>query len=198
MMLLSWTTKTLLWILKLGWEELLNIYRIQMVILRNFRRRLYESLTKSQKILLGTKREKPLKICQKPLHYCFKEKKERRRSILQKTNCLEFNVKSNIEHAKAAVKRKKRRLWKNKIIQLEKDFRSNRSHNLFKTARDLEKKTRKKHMAIKYKDTKRITPKNKVLKIWENHFKIYLNTKYPHRENALNSTPEVSSNLQVE
>ena len=53
-------------------------------------------------------------------------------------------------------------------------------------------------MAIKYKDTKRITPKNKVLKIWENHFMIYLNTKYPYRENALNSTPEVSSNLQVE
>ena len=35
------------------------------------------------------------------------------------------------------------------------------------------------------------------MKIRENHFKILLNTQYPYQENALNSIPEVLSNVKV-
>lgn len=35
------------------------------------------------------------------------------------------------------------------------------------------------------------------MKIRENHFKILLNAQYPYQENALNSIPEVLSNVKV-
>lgn len=64
--------------------------------------------------------------------------------------------------------------------------------------RDLGKKTMKEHKATKDKENKRITRTNEVLKIWENDFKIHLNTQCLRQEKAHYSIPDASSNVEAE
>ena len=61
--------------------------------------------------------------------------------------------------------------------------------------RNLGKKTKEQTL---WRINKKTTQRNKVLRIWENYLKIYLNTQYHHQENALNYIAEAPSNLEVE
>ena len=60
----------------------------------------------------------------------------------------------------------------------------NNSHNLFKHVREIEGKGKKPISMVKDKSGNTHTNKDEVLKCWQEHFKAYLNTKFPHEPEA--------------
>ena len=65
-----------------------------------------------------------------------------------------YKIKNKV--CKAAVKKEKRTLLENEILQLEEVFKSNCFHNLFRTIRNLGKKIKEKYMVMKDKDMRKL------------------------------------------
>ena len=86
---------------------------------------------------------------------------------------------------KKAIKAQKKTNMQNKIEEIEIEFKTNKSHNLFKHVREIEETGRKPFSAIKDKTGNTHTNKTEVLKCWQDHFKNHLNTKFPHDPEAL-------------
>ena len=78
----------------------------------------------------------------------------------------------------------------NKIEEIEIEFKTNNSHNLFKHVREIEETGRKPFSVIKDKTGNTHTKKTEVLKCWQDHFENYLNTKFLHDPEALADIPE--------
>ena len=78
-----------------------------------------------------------------------------------------------------------------KVEQLEDDFHHNRSHNLFKTVREMEGKPKKPLNIVKDKKGEIHTNTAEVLNCWEDHFSQHLNTEFPHDPIAINEIPGV-------
>ena len=99
---------------------------------------------------------------------CEERGKLRKKMInAQKNQLLRGQHKIKNRACKAAVKPEIRTLLENEILKMKEDFKNNRSHNLFKTVRNLGKKSRKKYMVMKDKVNKKIDQKNEILKVWE-------------------------------
>ena len=91
---------------------------------------------------------------------------------------------------KKAVKECKVKNLKEKIDQLEKDYRDNNSHNLFKTVWSLESKSSKSLNTIKDKNGILKTDLREVLVYWKDHFENHLNNAFPHDEEAIETIPQ--------
>ena len=104
---------------------------------------LYEKVVsvtnKTTEDLVGYKKRKATALL------CEERRKLRKKiSTTLKNQLLRGQYKIKNRACKAGVKREKRTLLQNEIIQMEEEFKSNRSHNLFKTIRNLEKKIKEK------------------------------------------------------
>ena len=87
---------------------------------------------------------------------------------------------------KKAVKYHKQKIIDDKVTQLESDFRLNNSHNLFKAVKEMENQRKKSLTSVKDKQGNLHTNTKDVLKVWEEHFQVHLNTRFPHNPDALN------------
>ncbi|KAK3882552.1 hypothetical protein Pcinc_013084 [Petrolisthes cinctipes] len=76
------------------------------------------------------------------------------------------------------------------VEQLERDFKNNNSHNLFKTVRELEKKPYRQLNTIKDKNGTIQCEQEEVLRCWQDHFTTQLNTEFPHNDEAPNDVLE--------
>ena len=89
------------------------------------------------------------------------------------------------------MRKHKRKMLEQKVEQLEDDFHHNRSHNLFKTVREMEGKPQKPLNIVKDKKGETHTNTAEVLNCWEDHFSQHLNTEFPHDPTAINEIPGV-------
>ena len=94
------------------------------------------------------------------------------------------------KRVKNEIKTQKNKLLEAKIEAMETDFKKNNSHNLFRSVRDLEAKSKKTLSAVKDKNGNTHTNKEKVLKCWQDHFCDHLNTAFPHQPSAITNIPE--------
>ena len=90
---------------------------------------------------------------------------------------------------KTAVKEQKAKNLQAQIEELEADFKSNNSHNLFKSVREMEGKSKKVYNAIRDRDGVMHTNTAEVLQCWKNHFEQHLNTEFPHDPDAMAEIP---------
>lgn len=88
---------------------------------------------------------------------------------------------------KSEVSRQKRLTIEKKVEQLERDFISNNSHNLFKMVREMEGKPHRQPNTIKDRNGTIQCEQTEVMKCWQNHFTTQLNTEFPHSDAALDS-----------
>ena len=86
------------------------------------------------------------------------------------------------------VKKQKNIELKNKIEEVEQDFKQNTS--LFKTACHLKGKPKKTLSADKDQNSETHPNMNEVLKCWQEHFSSHLNTAFPHEQFAIDEIPE--------
>ena len=73
-----------------------------------------------------------------------------------------------------------------KVAELEENFRKNDSYNLFKSVKDLDGKQKRSPFVIKDDNGIKHFKPAEILKLCEDHFKVHLNTSFPHNEEALN------------
>ena len=121
---------------------------------------------------------------------------ERRQAILQTLNKPKVAIYRKKYHTlnkkvKTAVRKHKRKMLEQKVEQLEDDFHHNRSHNLFKTVREMEGKPKKPLNIVKDMKGETHTNTAEVLNCWEDHFSQHLNTEFPHDPTAINEIPGV-------
>ena len=90
---------------------------------------------------------------------------------------------------KAAVKFHKTNMLKERIEQLEHDFKHNNSHNLFKIVKELEDRPKKSLQAVLDKNGIKHTNKTKNLACWKEHFEEHSNKIFPHDPNAIDRIP---------
>ena len=126
------------------------------------------------------------------------------RRVLRKRmiNCptdkqLKEDYKDKNRECKNAIKKERKSALENEIREMEDDFQANRTHNLFKKVKELGKKPTKKHMVLKDANGNRKTETSEVMKLWENHFQMHLNTKHPYEESAIDSIPEAPDDPDV-
>jgi hypothetical protein len=102
------------------------------------------------------------------------------------------------KQVKAEVKKTKQENLEKKVTCLEEDFKANNSRNLFKTVRELEGRPKKSLTMVKDKQGKKHSQLNEVMLCWEEHFKVHLNTAFPHDPDAVLDIPDSPTNTQNE
>ncbi|KAK3888678.1 hypothetical protein Pcinc_007291 [Petrolisthes cinctipes] len=105
-------------------------------------------------------------------------------------NELRENYRTINRQVKSEVLQQKRLTMEKKVEQLERDFKNNNSHNLFKTVRELEKKPYRQLNTIKDKNGTIQCEQEEVLRCWQDHFTTQLNTEFPHNDEAPNDVLE--------
>ena len=122
---------------------------------------------------------------------CEKRRQARLQTLSNPTNVsIRKQYQTINKEVKKAVRKCKTDTLDDKINQMEKDFRHNNSHELFKNVRNLESKKPKPLNTIKDVNGSLKTNLKDVLQCWEDHFKIHLNTKFPHDQEAMDSIPQ--------
>ena len=94
------------------------------------------------------------------------------------------------KEVKKVVKRIKTENLQKKVLSLEEDFKTNNSRNLFKTVRELEGHKRKSLTMVKDRQGKKHSQLHEVMVCWEDHFKMHLNTAFPHDPDAILEIPD--------
>ena len=98
------------------------------------------------------------------------------------------------KEVKTAVKKIKQENLEKKVAHLEEDFKANNSRNLFKTVRELEGWPRKSLTMVKDKQGQKHSQLHEVMLCWEEHFKMQLNTAFPHDPDAVLDIPDSPTN----
>ena len=88
--------------------------------------------------------------------------------------------------------------WKKKLLDMEVSemelaHAKNNSHELFKRVKKLAKERDKTQLAARNKEGILKTAPTEVMKCWEEHFAIHLNTEFPKDNSVLETIPDPSS-----
>ena len=141
--------------------------------------------------IVGFKRSRQVKGL--PEEVCKACEQRRKPRILMMNNPSAHNKKSYTKLNKAVkyeVKKWKRKILDTEVEEMELAPAMNNSHELFKKVKKLSGERDKMLPAIKNKDGILKTAPADVLKCWEVHFSVHLNTQFPRDENALLTIPD--------
>ncbi|KAK3883301.1 hypothetical protein Pcinc_012338 [Petrolisthes cinctipes] len=141
---------------------------------------------------VGYKKKKQVEGMPKALENKCNDRREARLKYLKQpsNNELRENYRTINRQVKSEVLQQKRLTMEKKVEQLERDFKNNNSHNLFKTVRELEKKPYRQLNTIKDKNGTIQCEQEEVLRCWQDHFTTQLNTEFPHNDEAPNDVLE--------
>jgi len=122
------------------------------------------------------------------IELCEDRRRARTRMLANSTNDeirSDYNVINKA--VKKAVKQAKIKALENKTKLIEKNFRENKTHELFKNIKELEAKPKKPVMALKDATGKKTTNSSEILTIWKKHYEKYLNRTFPRDEEILDN-----------
>ena len=152
-----------------------------------------EATNKTTEKVVGFKRNNLVEKLPQSIEVLCEERRQARLQTLNKPKVAIYRKKYHTlnKKVKTAVRKHKRTMLEQKVEQLEDDFHHNRSHNLFKTVREMEGKPKKPLNIVKDKKGETHTNTAEVLNCWEDHFSQHLNTEFPHDPTAINEIPGV-------
>ena len=152
-----------------------------------------EATNKTTENVVGFKRNNLVEKLPQSIEVLCKEKRQTRLQTVNKPKVAIYRKKYHTLNKKVttAVRKHKRKMLEQKVKQLEDDFHHNRSHNLFKTVREMEGKPQKTLNIVKDEKGETHTNTAEVLNCWEDHFSQHLNTEFHHDPTAINVIPGV-------